>query len=152
MKEKDFQSEWTRSIRRHLIDNCWTKDFLYHKISDMSMDRKPFDCFLMYKDKFVAMELKLHKSESAFAFSKLELHQKNALLRSDKAWGISAVIINIRTSRSVNYVAIFDISTWITLEDTIWRKSIPFKDIKDHADIIIERKWWLWNLTWFLWT
>jgi hypothetical protein len=76
-KEKDFQREFTQAI------GIWTsrlaKHIVYHKISDMSMDKKPCDCFLLIDAHCKMMELKIHKRETAWPFSKVEPHQKKAL-------------------------------------------------------------------------
>lgn len=152
MKEKEFQKNWTRSIRRHLIDTLKTKDFVYHKISDMSMDRKPFDCFLVFDYLFYWMELKIHKKHTAFAFDKVETHQLDALNRTCMAGWIGLLIINVNYWRKVwqNFVCLFDIRSWLRIIDKSTKKSIKIDDMIQQADFVLWKSKWLWEMDWLI--
>ena len=147
-QEKDFQREFTRSIR---IALNWNQEYyLYHKLSDMSLDKKPFDCFLAYKKWFLWIELKIHKKSTAFAVNKIEDHQLYALtqlMRTGHTWYI---IVNVRIASgrkdSENFAAVYNIKSWLKLVESLDRKSIPVVMLMEKADTILLRRRQLWDV------
>ena len=148
MNEAVFQTQWTQSIRRHLIDDVWTKDFVYHEISDMSIDQKPADCFLFYNWQGWLMELKIHKKTTAFAFNKIEPHQIRALSRAKLSGNTWYIIINVNYWRKAweNYVCVFDIVNWMALELSAEKKSVKLDVMREKANYILIKKWGLWQV------
>lgn len=158
MFEKDLQTQVWNSIRKILIEFYNTKDFVYHKLSDMSIDQKPADCFLFYKKKWWLLELKLHKNPQAFAFSKVENHQINALTRANSSgnkWFL-LIWVNLWRKKSDKFICIFNITNWNNIISNSNRKSIKISDMKAKADYVVYKDFktnlWdnVWDLTKFL--
>ena len=92
MLEKNFQTYMTHSFRE-------AGAFLY-KISDASWEKKPFDCFGVYKGKPIAMELKWLTTPKAFPMTRFEDHQLQGLLDWWKSGGWGALVIGVDFGRS----------------------------------------------------
>ena len=148
VKEKDFQREFTRSIRIAL--NAKQEYYVYHKLSDMSIDQKPFDCFLAYKHWFMWFELKIHKKSTAFAVNKIEDHQLYYLTQLEKAGHTWYIIVNVRVAGSrsdhSNFASVYRIGTWNKLVESLDRKSIPVDMLMEKADFVLLRIRQLWEV------
>ena len=114
MTEAKLQTQVSRWIRRTLIDIYKNKNFVYHKLSDQSMDSKPSDMVLFHNWKGWIIELKLHKNINAFSFNKVETHQIDAMTRSDLSWNkwILLIWVNIWRKKTDQFICIYDIKNW----------------------------------------
>jgi len=96
-KEADFQTEIKRGIDHYISrtgDRC-----LYHKISDESRDRKPYDFFKFNKLGAFAVELKSVKAKDVCNLRSMfrdREHQPIALRRSHypEVYNYGAIVIN----------------------------------------------------------
>jgi penicillin-binding protein-related factor A (putative recombinase) len=152
MKEKDLQTQVSRWIRRTLIDFYKNKNFVYHKLSDQSMDSKPSDMVLFHKWKGWVIELKLHKKTQAFAFDKVETHQIDAMTRADLSWNkwVLLIWVNIWRKKTDQFICIFDIKNWNNIINNSNWKSIKLEELKEKADEIIfkDLKTDIWDNCW----
>ena len=153
MKEKDFQWQFTRAIKIILKN----EHYVYHKISDQSMDSKPADCFLFHNFFGWLMELKYHKKHTAFAFNKVEPHQLRALDRADLSWNRWYLIIwvNLWLKKWEQFACIFEITNWLNIVKNSKNKSINLEAMKFSCDYLVYKDhktdtWPIWNLKEFL--
>ena len=149
MKEKTFQSEWGHSIRVAFPEAFYTKipDAPYSPNIIKRPIEKPFDCFCVKDNIFYAFELKMHSKDTAFPFSNVKPHQKEALLKITDNGFPAYILINIRTKVSdkikaqfsldkctIIYVYCISISDYIEMEAESSRKSIPFQFFIDEMN------------------
>jgi len=71
MLEKKMQQLFTQSIHYNMKEFMKSEKYLYHKLSDLSMDMKPSDCFLITEKKVFLFELKVCKNKNKISPFKL---------------------------------------------------------------------------------
>lgn len=104
MKEKDFQSEVTRSIL--WLEQQLGEPLHYMKIPDAPMGPnarfasvKGYDAFLVHRGRFIALELKLSKGPS-ISFDRVNDVQDNFLSEVVQAGGLAWILVNFRVTWS----------------------------------------------------
>lgn len=137
MAEKDFQAEWGSSIRRLM------KDVHYYKIPDpMAEDfkdekkkaiKRPYDCYMLFSEKFYAMELKQIKKFEAIQFTKIETHQVKALKEVQDGGGFAQIVFNCRFKPTEKQAKANDLQTrthnfvfTISIDDFLEMKKVLF--------------------------
>lgn len=147
MLESDFQTEFSHSCYSQFSKG------LYEKLRDPMADSRgvvkakklPFDCFLLYEEKFYAFELKLIKKCEGFNFNKIQKHQVDALLKVENNYQNGYLVVNYRFFPDKNnikkhnlynkkYIFTFamDISSFLMLKYNLLKsgyKSIPIEII-----------------------
>lgn len=148
MKEKDFQREIARSVP-------WAAQLLgqtihYLKIPDAPQGpaskfapRKGYDCFLVYRGRHIALELKMSKHTSV-GFDALNDHQEDILSEVEAAGGLAFVVVNFRVTfsktaakargqeRAILAFAI-PLKEWVHARETACRASIPLEALEAGA-------------------
>lgn len=132
MRESVFQSEITASCHELL------PDWHYYKIPDQRNKvsiKRPYDCYLLGKTHFIAMELKQHRTISAWAFNEVKVHQVDALKRVNSLCQTAGILLNIR-NKVTNNAIWMSIGCYIWFRDDVYidRKSMPLRDIIDNPD------------------
>lgn len=154
MLEKDFQSQWTKSIKERC--NVLGISFFYDKIADMASKdwyspKKPFDCWGIFNWLPVAFELKKQgKSElTSFAFDRVQPHQLYYLDKFQKAWWKSWIIIYLWETKD-KLSLVYTVDTWLYLQTFSKRKSITIEDLISNALLTLRREHWIWMLDWLI--
>lgn len=155
MKESDFQHELTRSIP--WLENQLGEALGFFKIPDMPRGPsthysvpKAFDCFLVRRGRFIAMELKLSKGPS-ISFDCLRDTQENYLRTVEDAGGDAWVVVNFRTAWSAKEASKrgekrtltafgVRIGDWVKLRQEASRGSIPYAWFEENAVCIPRTK------------
>lgn len=143
MKESNLVTEFKQA--------CKNYGYFFYKIPDAyNMERfspkKPFDAIMGIDGKGIAIEFKMIKSKSAFAFDRVRPHQIEGLIDAQKSGGfISLIIINYRfkTKENKRYNKLFVISLnkFLKIQLKSDRKSIPFSEMETMEEIHRGSPW-----------
>jgi len=134
MKEKDFQSEYKRSL------NVLEGPVFYHKIVDTGFIKNPFDCFVLRNSTYYACELKMSKIPTRIDIQGLfrnREHEIDSLRHAEECGGIAFVLVNVRLGRSYNKVYAWRIEDYMNIYD--YNKSIKLEDVMNYDPIVIEK-------------
>ena len=140
MREVNFQQEIARSFRLLM------PDAFYYKIPDPQYPKRteegdairriiprPYDCQVIDRGKFFAIELKLHKRTTAFPIDAVKENQLHSLQRVNANGGTGIILINART-RNANLIYALSVDEYLSLSQhhtRNGRKSIPYKAFAD---------------------